>query len=101
MSGRRVVYIDDFIWLPDIIDKIAVKHSLTQNEVEDVFFDAPRYYFVEKGTRRGEDLYAATGTTDAGRYLIVFFIHKRNNAALIISARDMDRKERRRYERKR
>jgi uncharacterized DUF497 family protein len=44
--------------------------------------------------------YSAWGQTDAGRYLIVFFIHKSANTALILSARDMDDKERQRYERK-
>ena len=32
--------------------------------------------------------------------LIIFFIHKHANMALILSARDMDKKERNRYERK-
>jgi uncharacterized DUF497 family protein len=40
------------------------------------------------------------GQTEAGRYLIVFFIHKKSGAALVISARDMTPKERRRYGRK-
>jgi len=30
-------------------------------------------------------------------YLVVFFIYKMTNEALILSARDMDRKERRSY----
>ncbi len=94
------MYIDDFIWLPDIVEKLALKHNVTQDEVEDVFFNRPRYRFVEKGYRSGEDVYSASGQTDAGRYLIVFFILKSDNIALILSARDMDRKERRRYERK-
>ena len=38
-------------------------------------------------------MYSASGQTDAGRYLIVFFIHKQDNTALILSARDMDKKE--------
>lgn len=42
-------------------------------------------------------MYAAYGQTDAGRYLTVFFIHKPGGRALIISARDMDGKERRQY----
>ncbi len=42
-------------------------------------------------------MYAGYGRTDAGRYLTVFFIHKPGGLALIISARDMDEKERRRY----
>lgn len=94
------MYIDDFIWIPDIIEKLEVKHHVTQHEVEEVFFNHPKYRFVESGYRQGEDVYSASGQTDANRYLIVFFIHKPNNTALILSARDMDTKERRRYERK-
>ena len=94
------MYIDDFVWLPDIIEKLAAKHQITQDEVEEVFFNRPRYRLVESGYQEGEDVYAALGQTDAGRYLIVFFIHKPANTALILSARDMDEKERRRYERK-
>lgn len=95
------MYIDDFIWLPDILEKLVVKHSVFQDEVEEMFFNRPRYRFVETGYRSGEDVYSASGQTDAGRYLIVFFIHKGANTALILSARDMDKKERRYYERKR
>jgi uncharacterized DUF497 family protein len=40
------------------------------------------------------------GQTDSGRYLIVFFIHKKDNRALILSARDMTSAERKRYEKK-
>ena len=94
------MYIDDFIWLLVVLEKLTVKHRVTQEEVEEVFFNRPRYRFVESGHRPGEDVYSASGQTDAGRYLIVFFIHKPGNTALILSARDMDRKERRRYERK-
>jgi hypothetical protein len=92
--------IDDFIWLPDIIDKLAVKHQVTQDEVEEIFFSRPRFRFVESGDRSGEDVYAGYGQTDAGRHLIVFFIHKAARTALILSARDMDDGERRRHERK-
>ncbi|MBM4030753.1 MAG: BrnT family toxin [Planctomycetes bacterium] len=91
--------IDDFVWLPDVVDKVAVKHGLTQDEVEEVFFNRPQFRFVESGFRPGEDVYAALGQTDAGRYVIVFFILKPGHLALIVSARDMDRKERRRYKR--
>ncbi|MBI1761674.1 MAG: BrnT family toxin [Acidobacteria bacterium] len=92
--------IDDFIWLPNIVDKLVVKHHVAPDEVEEVFFNRPKYRFVENGERSGEDLYAATGRTDAGRYLIVFYIFKLHRTALILSARDMDKKERKRYERK-
>lgn len=94
------MFIDDFIWLPDIVNKLAVKHHVLQDEVEEVFFNRPKYRFIESGNQPREDVYAASGQTDAGRYLIVFFIHKSPHRALILSARDMDQKERRRYERK-
>lgn len=94
------MYIEDYIWLPDVLVKLFVKHNVTQSEVEEVFFNRPKFRFVESGYRKGEDVYSASGQTEAGRYLIVLFIHKKNNLALILSARDMDQKERRRYERK-
>jgi uncharacterized DUF497 family protein len=55
---------------------------------------------VEKGDRRGEDVYLALGQTDAGRYLTVLFIYKFSSQALILSARDMAKKERKLYGRK-
>jgi len=94
------MYIDDFVWLPDILDKLEVKHRVNQDEVEEVFFNSPRFFFIESGNRPNEDVYMASGQTDAGRYLVVFFIHKPNHIALILSARDMDKKERKRYGRK-
>lgn len=94
------MYIDDFIRLPRILEKLEVKHRVFQDELEEVFFNRPRYRFVELGNYDGEDVYSATGQTDAGRYLIIFFIHKSSSTALILSARDMDKKERRRHERK-
>jgi uncharacterized protein len=94
------MYIDEFIWLPDIVDKLAYKHNISPEEVEEVFLNRPRFFFMEKGRVAGEDLYMALGQTDAGRYLSLFFIRKVGELALIISARDMDAKERRRYGRK-
>ncbi len=45
-------------------------------------------------------MYAAYGQTAEGRYLIIFFILKPGSEALIISARDMDQRERKLYGRK-
>lgn len=95
-----MIYIDDFIWLSDIVDKLATKHHVSQDETEEIFFNRPGFRFVERGCRPGEDVYSAAGQTDSGRYLVVFFILKPSQQALILSARDMDKKERRRHERK-
>jgi hypothetical protein len=35
------MYIDDFIWLEEIVDKLAVKHGVTPEEVEEVFSSGP------------------------------------------------------------
>ncbi len=90
------MYIDDFIWLPHIVDKLAAKHGVIPEEAEEIFFNRPRFRFVERGNEPGEDVYSATGQTDSGRYLIVFFIRKPQNRALVISTRDVNRRERRR-----
>ena len=68
--------------------------------MEEVFMNRPEIRYVESGERRGEDVYAALGQIFEGRYLLIYFILKRNRTALILSARDMDRQERRLYERK-
>jgi len=59
-----------------------------------------RIFKKETGRVEGEYLYNALGTTESGRYLSVFFIRKLNNKALIITARDMNKNERKRYEKK-
>jgi uncharacterized DUF497 family protein len=92
--------VNDFIWLPDIVEKLEAKHSVSAEEAEEIFFNHPRFYLMERGQVRGEDLYVAMGQTDNGRYLSVFFIRKQGDLALIISARDMNAAERRRYGRK-
>lgn len=92
--------ITGIIWLEEIVEKLARKHAVEQAEVREVLSNSPRFRFIEKGHRRGENVYAAYGQTDAGRYLVVFFIHKPNHQALILSARDMTDSERKRYEKK-
>jgi uncharacterized DUF497 family protein len=89
-----------FIWLRAIIDKLARKHNVTPDEVEQVFYSRPQFKFAQRGDYGGENLYSAWGCTDEGRYLIVLFILKADGRALVISARDMDKKERRRYGRR-
>lgn len=94
------MHIENIIWLPDVIDKLALKHHVSINEVEEIFLQNSFFRKIQKGHVPGENLYAAMGKTMSGRHLIVFFIYKQTNDALIISARDMDLKERRQYEKK-
>ena len=47
------MYVHDFIWLPDVVEKLEVKHQVTTDEVEEVFFNQPRFRFVQKGRVQG------------------------------------------------
>lgn len=89
--------IHEVIWRSQFVEKIASKHNVKTTEVEEVLANRPCFRRVSKGNRVGEDVYSAMGQTDAGRYLIVYFILKPYHRALIISARDMSRRERRNY----
>lgn len=87
------------ILLEEIVEKLEVKHRVFPEEVEQVFRNRPQVKRMNRGRYRGEDVYRALGQTDSGRYLVVFFIHKLTDEALILSARDMDGKERKSYAR--
>ncbi len=91
--------ITGLIWLEDIVDKLNEKHAVEPDEVKEVFDSQPWFRFTEKGHRFDENVYAAFGQTEAGRYLIVFFVYKKDKRALVISAREMTQAERRSYER--
>jgi uncharacterized DUF497 family protein len=92
--------IREIIWLDEIVAKIEQRHHVSTAEVEQVVQGRAMIRRLERGRVTGEDLYVALGRTDVGRYLSVFFIRKERSRALVISARDMDRKERRLYGRK-
>jgi uncharacterized DUF497 family protein len=94
------VEITEFIWLEEIVEKLVHKHHVDVHEVEEIFRESPKFRFVEKGHRDAEHVYSASGPTEAGRYLIVFFVYKTGGLALPLSARDMTGTERRIYERK-
>jgi len=91
MKINRVVILRSFAW------KIWRKHQVTTDEIREVFSHFPHFRKLEKGRIAGEDVYAAYGQTNAGRYLSIFFVYKLNRDALVISPRDMDYKERKRY----
>ena len=87
--------IEGIIWLESIVEKLERKHQVSTAEVEEVFSGKPRFRYVERGFRRGENVYAAIGNTKAGRRLIAFFVYKpRSREALVISARVPSRRER-------
>ena len=87
--------IECVVWLDSIVEKLEGKHHVSIEEVEEVFSNRPRFRYVERGHRRGEDVYAAIGRTRNRRNLIVFFVYKpRRKEALVVSARTPSRRER-------
>jgi len=90
--------INDIIWKQQFVDKLAFKHHVSIEEVEEVLSSRPIIRKVAKGYVNDENVYAAYSHIHNGRYLIVFFIKKKGDRALPISARDMDNSERKYYE---
>jgi len=95
------VQIDYIVCPVNIEDKLKAKHNVTSREARQVLLNNPRIRFAEEGHSEGNDVYASFGQTFGGRYLAVFFVFKPDvKTAIIISARDMSRKERKTYGRK-
>ncbi|HCO95968.1 MAG TPA: hypothetical protein DIU00_18855 [Phycisphaerales bacterium] len=92
--------INGIIWLDSVIEKISIKHGVSCEEIRQILQKRTMFRFIEKGHRTNENVYAALGQTEAGRYMIVFFIYKSDHRILILTARDMTVAERRRYEKK-
>ena len=92
----------DYIVCPEKIeDKLESTHQVTVREARQVLLSKHRIRFAEKGYTAGNDVYVAFGQTFGGRYLSVFFVYKPDTkTAIIISARDMSKKEKKSYGRK-
>ena len=88
------------MWLDKFVDKIIRKHNVSLEEVEQVLSKDPVIQRLEGGHVKGEDLFIGFGRTDARRYLSVLLVLKKDKRALVISARDMTKKERRKYGRR-
>ncbi len=74
-----------------------LKHGVTQGEAEEVFFNEPLLLFEDAKHSDYEDRVLAFGRTDGGRCLVVAFT-VRQNLIRVISARNMNNKERGAYE---
>jgi uncharacterized DUF497 family protein len=89
--------IDGFEWNCGNRDKNRLKHNVSTEESEEVFFNEPLIILEDHEHSKDEQRYAAYGMTNEGRKLHVIFT-VRETRYRVISARDMHRKERRFYE---
>jgi uncharacterized protein len=87
----------ELIWLDTIVEKLWKKHAVSIHEVEYVFKGRHTCRYIEKGRVKGDNVYSTSGQTADGRYPIVFFIMKQNGSIIPISARNMDKNERKLY----
>ncbi|MCL4378093.1 MAG: BrnT family toxin [Actinobacteria bacterium] len=86
-----------FEWDKGNINKNYEKHKVTDNECEEIFFDAQLEVFHDKKHSTLEDRFYAIGQTVRSRTLFVVFTIRKNKTR-IISARDINKKERLLYE---
>ena len=88
-----------FQWDKGNIDKNLIRHNVENWECEQVFFNRPLLVLEEPKHSVSEERWAAFGKTDTDRFLVVIFT-KRNDLIRIISARDMNNRERKFYNEK-
>lgn len=100
MKKGWILKTNNIVWIEDVVQKLVVKHNVKKDEVEEVVRGKPKYRYVERGDRPGEDVYVALGRTESGRYLSVIFVYKLNFDLLVLSARDMNKIERKWYGKK-
>ena len=92
-------HIHGFQWDEGNGRKSADKHGVSQSETEQVFFNEPLLVLADRQHSETEHRYNALGHTDDHRRLhVTFTLREQGRLIRAISARDMNRKERTRYE---
>lgn len=87
-----------FDWEAGNASKIWEGHEVSAGETEQVFFNRPPVAAADLKHSETESRFLALGQTEAGRPLLVVFTFRRQ-LIRVISAREMNRREREEYER--
>ena len=85
-----------FQWDKGNAEKNWLKHGVSPSECEQIFFNLPVAASGGIKLSQEEDRYYALGKTDMGRRLFLVFTIRKNHMR-IISAQDMNKKERQIY----
>ncbi len=92
-------HVAGFEWDQGNARKSVEKHGVSQAEAEQIFVNEPLIVTDDLAQDEREPRYHALGRTDGSRSMHVTFTLRRNGTRIrVISARDMSRKERLRYE---
>ena len=86
-----------FVWDTGNERKNLEKHGVTPQEAEEIFFDPQKKLLQDKFHSGKEDRYILLGQTKRQRLLFVVFTI-RSRRIRVISARDLNKKERPLYE---
>jgi len=89
----------EFEWDKGNIDKNKTKHDIENKEAEEIFLCKQKFIFKDKLHSQKEERLRIFGKTNKNRKLLVVFTI-RNKRIRIISARDMNKKEVKFYEKK-
>jgi uncharacterized protein len=88
---------EGFQWDAGNSQKNLIKHAVHDWECEQIFFNQPLIILKDQVHSVAEKIWAAFGKTDTSRLLVLIFA-KRDNLLRVISARDMNHKEKIFYE---
>jgi len=95
----NLLAIQGFQWDEGNGRKNADKHNVSQSEAEQMFFNEPLLLLPDDRHSRNEIRFHALGHTDDNRHLHVTFTLREDGRLIrVISARDINRKERARYD---
>jgi uncharacterized protein len=95
--SETIANVTGFQWDEGNLLKNWERHQVTAVECEQVFFNQPVLAAPDEQHSETEARFYILGQTDTGRKLFVVFT-TRGNLIRVISARDMNRKERKSYE---
>lgn len=93
--SRKLESAAEFDWDEGNLEKNWLKHGVSPLECEQIFFNQP-FIAPDLSHSLTEDRFFVLGRTDADRYLFLVFT-MRGKKIRVISARDMNKKERKIY----
>ncbi|HTX91050.1 MAG TPA: BrnT family toxin [Anaerolineales bacterium] len=86
-----------FEWDQGNREKNWEKHRVASGECEEVFFNLPLLLKDDSGHSQSEPRFLVLGQTNAGQHLFIAFTVRKEKIR-VISARDMNQKEKNSYE---
>ncbi len=87
----------DFEWNKGNKNKIFFKHQVSDGECEEIFFDPNKKIAKDAFHSVNEDRHIIIGRTKLQRILFLVFTIRKNKVR-VISARDLNKKERKLYD---